>query len=190
MDRLSDLLLVPRLTTSFDLTETQTIVLGASAAFGPNNSGPSARTQVYGVDGYWKWKPAAAQAGFPFLSMQGEAMFRNYDAAQRVAEADPTVTLPKETLKDRGAYAQLLWGIKPRIVAGLRGEFASGDDAAFASELRWNRVRVSPNFTWYPTEFSKLRVQYNYDDRKAIGTDHSLWFQFEFLLGAHAAHKF
>ena len=32
--------------------------------------------------------------------------------------------------------------------------------------------------------------QYNYDDRKGIGTDHSLWFQFEFLLGAHAAHKF
>jgi hypothetical protein len=83
-----------------------------------------------------------------------------------------------------------LWGIKPRIVAGLRGEFARGDEAAFASELRRDRSRVSPNFTWYPTEFSKVRVQYNYDDRKGIGTDHSLWFQFEFLLGAHAAHKF
>jgi hypothetical protein len=190
VDRVSDLLLVPRLTTSFDLTETQTIVLGVSAAFGPNNSGPSSRTQVYGVDGYWKWKPAAAQAGFPFLSLQSEAMWRGYDAAQRVSEADPTVTLPNETIKDRGAYGQVLWGIKPRIVAGLRGEFASGDDAAFVSELRRDRTRVSPNFTWYPTEFSKFRVQYNYDDRKGIGTDHSVWFQFEFLLGAHAAHKF
>ncbi|MEP6551090.1 MAG: hypothetical protein ABJB95_07895, partial [Gemmatimonadales bacterium] len=113
----SGLLLVPRVNTSFDLTETQTIVLGASAAFGPNNSGPNARTRVYGVDGYWKWKPAAAQAGFPFLSLQSEAMWRSYDAAQRIAEADPLVTLPSEALKDRGAYAQLLWGIKPRIVA-------------------------------------------------------------------------
>jgi hypothetical protein len=190
VDRFSDLLLVPRLNTSFDLTETQTVVIGASAAFGPNNSGPSARTQVYGVDAYWKWKPAAAQAGFPFLSLQSEAMFRRYDAAQRVAAADPTVTLPSERLKDRGAYAQVLWGIKPRIVAGLRGEFASGDAAAFVSELRRNRTRISPNFTWYPTEFSKFRMQYNYDDRRGIGTDHSLWFQFEFLLGAHAAHKF
>jgi hypothetical protein len=190
VERLSDLLVVPRLNASFDLTETQTVVLGVSAAFGPNNSGPSARTQVYGVDGYWKWKPAAAQAGFPFLSLQTEAMFRRYDAAQRVSEADPAVTLPSELLKDRGAYAQLLWGIKPRIVAGLRGEFANGDGAAFASELRRDRVRVSPNFTWYPTEFSKFRMQYNYDDRKGIGTDHSIWFQFEFLLGAHAAHKF
>jgi hypothetical protein len=145
---------------------------------------------VYGVDGYWKWKPAAAQAGFPFLSVQSEAMFRRYDAAQRTAAANPAVTLPSETLRDRGMYAQALWGIKPRIVAGFRGEFASGDAGAFQSELRRDRTRWSPNFTWYPTEFSKFRMQYNFDNRKGIGTDHSLWFQFEFLLGAHAAHKF
>jgi hypothetical protein len=184
------LLFVPRINTSFDLSETQTIVLGASGAFGPNNSGPSAHTQVYGADLYWKWKPAAAQAGFPFLSLQTEAMFRNYDAAQRQAEANPAITLPAETLKDHGAYAQVLWGIKPRIVAGLRGEFANGNGSAFASDLRGDQWRVSPNLTWYPTEFSKFRVQYNYDDRRDIGTDSSLWFQFEFLIGAHAAHKF
>ncbi|MDO8501983.1 MAG: hypothetical protein Q7S20_09065 [Gemmatimonadaceae bacterium] len=187
---LQDMLIVPRLATSFDLTETQTLLLGASAAFGPNNSGSSARTRIYGVDGYWKWKPAAAQQGFPFISMQGEALLRRYDAAERVSADVPTVTLPNETLKDRGAYAQVLWGIKPRIVAGLRGDWARGDDASFDSELRADRFRVSPNFTWYPTEFSKFRVQYNYDDRKEIGSDHSLWFQFEFLLGAHASHKF
>lgn len=193
VDRLTkgfkDMLVVPRLTTSFDLTETQTVVVGASAAFGPNNSGPSAQTQVYGIDGYWKWKPAAAEAGFPFLSMQSEALWRSYDAAERQAEGS-TAVLPAEVLKDRGAYAQILWGIKPRIVAGLRGDWATGDQSVFASEVRADRFRLSPNFTWYPTEFSKFRVQYNYDDRAGLGTDHSLWFQFEFLLGAHAAHKF
>jgi len=190
VENFSDMLIVPRIATSFDLTETQTVLLGASAAFGPNNSGPSARTQVYGVDGYWKWKPAAAQAGFPFVSMQAEALFRQYDAEERVSADDPSVTLPSESLKDRGAYAQLLWGIRPRIVAGLRGDWARGDDALAQTPLRADRFRLSPNFTWYPTEFSKFRVQYNYDDRTGIGTDHSLWFQFEFLLGAHAAHKF
>ena len=49
---------------------------------------------------------------------------------------------------------------------------------------------MSPNFTWFPTEFSKFRVQYNYDNRRGIGGDHTLLMQFEFLLGAHAAHKF
>lgn len=183
-----DLLIVPRFATSFDLTETQTVLLGFSGAFGPNNSGPSARTRVYGVDGYWKWKPAAAEAGFPFLSMQAELLSRVYDAADR-QDADGAL-LPAEKLKDRGGYAQLLWGIKPRLVAGLRGEQSTGDAGAFESELRLDRTRISPNITWYPTEFSKFRVQYNLDDRKGLGRDHSLWFQLEFLLGAHASHKF
>lgn len=186
---LGDMLIVPRLTTSFDLTSTQTIVLGASAAFGPNNTGESARTKIYGVDAYWKWKPEAAQAGFPFLSFQGEALMRRYDAAEREAQIDGGCCLPAVVLKDRGAYAQVLYGIKPRIVAGLRGDW-SFKDGVFFSQSRANRFRLSPNFTWYPTEFSKFRVQYNYDDRQGFDKAHSLWFQLEFLLGAHAAHKF
>ena len=188
--KIGDLLLVPHLASSVDLTSTQTLLLGASAAFGPNNSGPDSRTQIYGADLYWKWKSARATAGFPFVSFQTEALYRRYDAAARVSAADPSVTLPAEELKDRGVYAQFLWGIKPRIVAGLRGDWVNGSDAAFISDQRADQYRFSPNFTWYPTEFSKLRLQYNYDHRKGIGADHSLWVQFEFILGAHAAHKF
>ncbi|MEO5904264.1 MAG: hypothetical protein ABIQ55_09655 [Gemmatimonadaceae bacterium] len=190
VNSLKDMLVVPRISTAFDLSETQTLVLGASAAFGPNNSGPTARTTVYGLDGYWKWKPAAAEQGFPFLSMQAEALTRSYDAESRVSADVPAGRFPDEVLKDRGTYAQLLWGIKPRVVAGLRGDWANGDSASFDSELRAKRYRISPNFTIYPTEFSKFRVQYNYDNRTGIGSDNSLWFQFEFLIGAHAAHKF
>ena len=100
------------------------------------------------------------------------------------------VRFPAERLTDRGVYAQVLWGIKPRIVAGLRGDFVDGSPAAFDTESRTERYRLSPNLTWYPTEFSKLRLQYNLDHREGIGADHSLWLQFEFILGAHAAHKF
>ncbi|HUQ18597.1 MAG TPA: TonB-dependent receptor [Gemmatimonadaceae bacterium] len=191
VDNAGDLLFVPRITTSFDLSDTQTLVLGASGAFGPNSSGSSANTKLFGIDGYWKWKSPTAEAGFPFLSLQSEVMWRRYDAASRVSVDNPAVTLAPETLKDWGTYAQVLWGIKPRIVAALRGDWTRNDsDASFASDLRANRFRVSPNLTWYPTEFSKFRVQYNFDDRTGIGTDHSLWLQFEFLIGAHAAHKF
>jgi hypothetical protein len=185
-----DMLYVPRISTSFDLTGTQTIVLGGSAALGPNNSGPDAKTRVFGGDLYWKWKSPTAHMGFPFVSFQTEAMVRKYDAAERASLESPDVTLTAETFKDKGAYGQVLWGIKPMVVAGVRGEFVKGDPAAFTSEIRGERVRFSPNLTWYPTEFSKIRLQYNYDDRKGIGIDHSLWVQFEFLLGAHAAHKF
>ena len=190
VETLGDLLIVPRLTTSVDLTETQTIVLGASAAFGPNNSGPRARTQVYGLVAYYKWKAESGAAGFPFASWQTEVMSRRYDAGARVALENAATKLPAETLSDWAAYSQVLWGIRPRIVAGLRGEIARGGTAAFRSDLRVNQERVSPNVSWYPSEFSKLRLQYNVDRREGLGTDHSLWLQFEFMLGAHAAHKF
>ena len=187
---LGDFVIVPRAATSFDLTPTQTLLVGVSAAIGPNNSGLDASTQVYGADVYWKWKSLRAHQGFPFFSFQSEALIRRYGAAQRASSEDPALTLPAQTLRDRGAYAQVLWGIKPLLVAGLRGEFASGDAAAFDAPSRADRYRVSPNLTWYPTEFSKFRLQYNYDHRAGIGVDHSVWMQFEFLLGAHAAHKF
>jgi hypothetical protein len=186
----SDLLVVPRLALSLDLTPTQTIVVGASGAFGPNNSGPEADTQVLGADVYWKWKSATAFQGFPFVSLQSEALMRRYDAAQRFLADDPAVLLPAETLEDRGGYAELLWGVEPRWVVGARGELVSAEDAAFESELRTDRYRISPSVTWYPSEYSKLRMQYNFDHRNDIGNDHSLWFQIEIIMGAHAAHVF
>ena len=190
VDALDDLLYVPRLTASVELTSNQTLLAGVSGGFGPNNAGSDTRTQIYGADVYWKWKSPSANKGFPFVSFQSEVMTRSYEVDERISFEEPLVTLPRETLRDSGLYAQLLWGIKPLIVLGLRGEFVDSRSAAFEADLRADRYRVSPNLTWYPTEFSKFRIQYNYDHREAIGSDHSLWFQLEFLLGAHAAHKF
>jgi hypothetical protein len=108
------------------------------------------------------------------------------------AGADPLAGLPSETLKDWGFYSQVLWGFHPRWVAGLRGEYADGNTGAFdaGDVFRGERVRVSPVLTFYPSEFSKIRLQYNYDQGELFGTEHSVWLQLEFLLGAHGAHKF
>jgi hypothetical protein len=184
-----DLLYVPRIASSFELTSQQTLVLGASAAFGPNDTGANKRTEIYGVDAYWKWKPAHADAGFPFVSWQTEFLFRRFEAGADPAASTP---LPDETLRDWGFYSQVLWGFKPRWVAGLRGEYADGNTATDdANEVfRGQRTRVSPNLTFLPSEFSKLRLQYNYDHGEHFGDEHSIWLQLEFLLGAHGAHKF
>ena len=141
------------------------------------------------MDAYWKWKPSHADAGFPFVSWQTEFLYRRFEAG-----ADPTAStpLPDETLHDWGFYSQVLWGFKPRWVAGLRGEYATGNHALDDPNevFRGERTRFSPALTFYPSEFSKLRLQYNYDHGAQFGDAHSVWLQMEFLLGAHGAHKF
>jgi hypothetical protein len=190
IDGAKDLVYVPRITGEYDPTDNTTLLLGASAAFGPNNAGAATRTSIYGVDAYFKWKSPTAAAGFPFFSLQAEAMTRKYETDSRLSSDALTSTLPGETLNDKGGYVEGLWGIRPRIVAGMRAEKVTADPSAVLIENRVDRTRLSPNFTWYPTEFSRVRLQYNFDDRATIGQDHSLWLQFEFIMGAHAAHKF
>jgi hypothetical protein len=187
LNSVNDLVFAPRLTSSFDLSDSQTLVVGVSGAFGPNDTGSDRYTQIYGGDVYWKWKPANAHAGFPFVSWQTEGLYQIFQAG-----ADSFAGLPSETLRDWGFYSQVLWGFHPRWVAGLRGEYANGNTGAFDPEdvFRGERVRVSPALTFYPSEFSKIRLQYNYDQGELFGTEHSVWLQLEFLLGAHGAHKF
>jgi hypothetical protein len=185
-----DLVYQPRVASSIDLSDQQTAVAGVSAAFGPNETGARARTEIYGIDLYWKWKAANAHAGFPFVSWQTEALYERFRAG-----ADSTALpapLPGETLQDYGFYSQVLWGLKERWVLGLRGEFADGNRGAFDRRdvFRGERTRISPEVTFYSSEFSKIRLQYNFDHGELVGDQHSVWLQMEFLLGAHGAHKF
>ena len=182
-----DTILTPRLASSFDLTDTQTLLAGVSGAFGPNSTGAARRTEIYGVDTYWKWKPEDANGGFPFVSWQTEALTSKVQVG-----ADAAAALPAATLKDYGAYSQILWGFIPEWVTGIRADYANGNTGAFDSSdpYRGRRVRVSPVLTYYPSEFSKIRLQYNHDTGEYFSDASSVWMQLEFNLGAHAAHKF
>lgn len=190
---LGDMLYVPRYVAAFDLTDAQTLVVGTSVALGPNASGDGTYTQIVGGDLYWKWKPAWQSGGFPFVSFQTEALGRHYEAAKGNAAGDESspVVLPAKTYQDWGFYAQALYGFRPRWVAGLRSDWVSNDcGAATPSPRCAQRYRLSPDLTFYPTEFSKIRFQYNFDHVRDLGNDSSVWLQFELLLGDHAAHKF
>ncbi len=177
---LSDLLYSLRMLNSFSVGGEVTLNTGASALFGPNGTGSDNRTAIYGVDLYLKWTPIVNERGFPFLALQTEVMKRNYEAGAA-----------KVALDDWGMYVQALWGFKWRWVAALRYDLADGDGLR-DDYLRDSRYRLSPNLTWYMTEFSKLRLQYDYDRAEFLDDDvkHSVWLQFEFLLGFHGKHKF
>jgi hypothetical protein len=152
-----------------------------------------------------KWRGASAQRGWPFLTFQAEYLRRDYDAAASVLEGDPAdpaddVAIGGDTLHDHGGYAQALWGFRLGWAAGLRADWADGsgpnvdEDGAPAGRdddpYRDRRWRLSPLLAWYPSEFSRLRLQYNFDDTEHLGDAHSVWLGLEVLYGAHPAHKF
>lgn len=189
---LYDFLWLPRLESSFNLSETQTVLLGASGAFGSNDTGDHTRTQIYGGDFLYKWKSANAEGGFPFVKWQTEYMYRRFEAGRGMDETFPVA----ETFHDWGLYSQVLWGFKKGWVAGVRGDYLQMEDSRFTDDPdRQSRSRVSANLTWYPTEFSKIRLQYDHDflEENFFLADKdvdSVFLQFEFILGSHGAHKF
>jgi hypothetical protein len=126
------------------------------------------------------------------VKWQTEAMYRRFEAGRGIDESFPVA----ETFHDWGMYSQVVWGFKKGWTTGLRGDYVHMEDSAYTDDpARQSRERVAADLTWYPTEFSKIRLQYNHDfleedDFFSARQADSLFLQFEFILGAHGAHKF
>src|SRR6266508_1543059 len=189
---LQDFVWIPRFENSFNLSDTQTVLAGVSGAFGSNETGANSRTQIYGADLLYKWKSSHAEGGFPFVKWQTEFMYRRFQAGHGADDSFPVA----ETFHDWGLYSQVLWGFKKGWVAGIRGDYVDMQDSKFTDDLdRQSRWRLSANLTWYPTEFSKIRLQYNQDFLQqnfflSARQVESIFLQWEFILGSHRAHKF
>jgi hypothetical protein len=189
---IQDFVFVPRWESAFDFGSTRTLLTGISAAFGPNDTGATAHTQIYAVDAFYKWKPANAGGGWPYVKWQSEAMYRRFEAGRGLDDSFAA----RETFNDWGAYSQIVWGFKTGWSAGVRGDYLHMSDSQITDDPeRQSRWRLSADLTWFPSEFSKLRLQYNHDFLEAShflsGRDvDSIFLQFEFALGAHGAHKF
>lgn len=107
-----------------------------------------------------------------------------------------TENIPGQLLRDWGFYTQLLYGFAHPWAAGVRVEWASGSGESYPEgrsndPLRDDRLRVSPLLQYQPSEFSRIRLQYNYDHATALpGEDAStVWVGLELLYGTHPAHK-
>lgn len=200
-----DLAYLLRLDNRLALNPCTSMVLGASAAWGPNATGVGGSTWVLGGDLTLRYKPYSSCRTWPFLAWQSEVMLRNYRADDYFDAGDPVnpaddVAIAAATLRDWGFYSQLLWGFESGWIAGLRGEYASGSgsdvDAMTGASVsrstdpfRDDRLRLSALISFLPSEFSRLRLQYNYDQAEHLDEPaHSIWLGVEFLFGDHPAH--
>ena len=216
---LSDMLYLARWSNSWNWNDSLTTVLGFSGLFGPNSTGADGRTYLYGSDMLWKWQPPDNFRGWPFLKLQSEFMKRDYTAdhfmvgtaagdsggghthshgtEEPADEEELTGDIPGRILRDWGLYTQLLWGFHYGWAAGVRYEYASGsgsdaEESRQADYLRSTRHRVSPLIVWQPSEYSRLRLQYNFDHADFLPSKDasSVWFGVEVLYGAHPAHQY
>ncbi|MDE0207350.1 MAG: hypothetical protein OXP66_15160 [Candidatus Tectomicrobia bacterium] len=201
--KLQDFVYLMRWENSFDLSDNITALFGFSGLLGPNSTGRAGSTWLYGFDMKWRWQPADSFRGYPFLTWQTEFMRREYEAAaaaMEVTEADghvDTMVFPADTLEDWGVYTQLLYGPVINWAVGMRIEYADGRGIGYGhggrdgDPFRNERYRVSPLVSWRTSEFFRLRLQYNYDNATHLEDyAHTVWLGFEWLYGAHPAHRF
>jgi hypothetical protein len=185
VDSWLDLLYVTTVKQFFPLSDDWSLAWGLSGAFGPNDQAGAARTEVYGSDVYLKWKPAAGTTQ-EALRLQIEVIYRQ----RRVAGGG---------LQDANGFAMLAWRFAQRWDAAARYELSS---ATLDSHGRptsdyldpgrsGKRQRASLSVTFFPTEFSRLRVQGNVDRPDDLARP--IWsaiLGLEVAVGPHRPHPF
>ena len=136
------------------------------------------------ADFVWKWSPDGNPTVRNF-KLQGEYFWRD--------ESGQFAGLPYDG-DQNGWYLQGLWQFLPRWRIGYRHDDLDTDngpqfvgtvleDPASASR------RDSLMLDWSYSEFSRLRLQYIYDQVLAE-SDNQFFFQYIMSIGAHRAHEF
>lgn len=146
--------------------------------------------RLYGADLVWKWAP------------EGNYQYRNFKFAAEWFQIhrDGDLTGPAGTgafsQRQAGWYAQGVYQFHPYWRVGLRydqlqrGSFDGGVNAASLVPPDFTPKRYSAMVDWNPSEFSRIRLQYN-EDKSQVGlTDHQIFVQYIYSLGTHGAHKF
>ncbi|HYQ70977.1 MAG TPA: hypothetical protein VET88_03495, partial [Gammaproteobacteria bacterium] len=157
-------------------------------------------------DFVWKWAPDGnyTQRYFEF---QGEYFYRDESGDVTVENAGNTGLMDYSGTQ-RGWYTQGVYQFMPHWRTGLRydrlspdndlrvtgtGGFVNNQAVIDASGLDNNGhdpQRWTAMLDWSPSEFSRLRLQYERDEALADEIDHAWSLQYIMSLGAHGAHEF
>jgi len=101
-------------------------------------------------------------------------------------------------LHESGWYVQGVYQFHPEWRVGLRydqlaeGTWQAGPVATAGGVTRpeFTPWRYSAMIDWNPSEFSRIRLQFN-QDRSQIGlVDNQVFVQYVYSLGTHGVHKF
>lgn len=195
-------LIAGSLKTSFDVGD-HVFLLGGSVMTGPNtqrlqSSDPASdraflsdRAWLYGADVTYKY----LMDSYRSLTVQGEFLRRNIDGYAWSATMDH---LRGWNRVQSGFYLQAVWRFDRdgRWRVGARYDLLAENQLNGSSiEGHYNLPRYTGMLEFNPTEFSRLRLQYNFDRSKYYNPDgmkdlQEILFQLTFAVGPHGAHSF
>jgi len=153
-------------------------------------------SHISAIDAVYKWAPNGNMKN-QHLVLQMEYFDRNEDGTITMVGSDP---LESSTYKgdQKGWYAQAVYQFMPRWRMGYRYDQLdannSGDDMDVLEEAglfdeHHTPKRHSAMIEWLPSEFSRVRLQYNKDESSA-DSDDQVFIQYTHSLGSHGAHQF
>ena len=159
--------------------------------------GFSGSSQLAVADFVWKYAPNGNARETNF-KLQGEYMWRR-ESGDFTYDRDGALGLTNTSsygARQSGWYVQGVYQFMPTWRVGARydwlnpGNVNYGNNATYLANPTFHPERWSTMLDWTPSEFSRLRVQFQ-QARLAPGiTDNEFFVQYILTLGAHGAHKF
>lgn len=140
-------------------------------------------SRTWAVDAVVKWRPYG-DASRRELKLQGE-YFRRKENGELTLDLEGAGLAEPYRSEQSGWYLQGVYQFRPRWRAGLRY------DALDSGIAGVNPDRITAMLDWNPSEFSRIRAQYSWDDARATGDeDRQFRLQYIYGIGAHGAHKY
>ncbi len=153
----------------------------------------SGDSRIDGLDLVYKWAPHGNRRERS-LTLQAEYFDRSENGDLQVGNA----VSPGFHGRQRGWYAEGVYKFRQQWRAGVRyDQVSSANTAANATLLRQagltdnghDPYRISAMLEWSPSEFSRIRLQYDRDYSLPTGDD-QLFLQYTQALGSHGAHSY
>ena len=155
------------------------------------------KSSIAGLNAIYKWAPNGNYRE-QNLKLQFEYFSRDEDGTlTMLTDAPPFETSTLDSKQD-GWYAQARWKFMRNWAASVRYDMLDSDntgsdvdvlDEAGLVTNGHTPKRVSVAAEWVPSEFSRIRLQYNRDDSYQVSDD-QVYLQYTFSIGAHGAHAF
>ena len=125
------------------------------------------------------------------MTLVGEYFYRVKDLDGTTVANPPAMRVSRQD----GVYVQMVYGIAARWAIGGRADAIGGRnwlETPLGRAESPSSSRVALDLTFDPTEFSRLRVQYNHGKiwSGQRETYHQVYVQFQMSLGVHGAHQF